>query len=112
MRISHLFGSAALAVAFASTSLQAATTDVQAKCEGQLAAQQGNLETGKLLGQMLGNEKLSNALNQVEGGCAQLNADGLAANAAGNDAGAVNDKVQAVSQAKDAVLGLGKMFGK
>lgn len=110
MRISHLFGCALLALS--SASLQAATSDVQAKCEQQLNAQQGNLETGKLLGQMLGNEKLSNALNQVEDGCAQLDVDGLAANAAGDDAGAVNEKVQAVTQAKDAVLGLGKMFGK
>jgi len=110
MRISHLFGCAILALG--SASLQAATTDVQAKCEQQLAAQQGNLETGKLLGQMLGNEKLNNALNQVDGGCAQLNADGLAPNAAGDDTAAVNEKVQAVTQAKDAVLGLGKMFGK
>ena len=104
MRISLILGCAA--VILASTSLQAATTDAQAKCQAQLAAQQGNLETGKLLGQMLGNEKLSNVLNQVE------DADGLAANAAGDDAGAVNEKVQAVTQAKDAVLGLGKMFGK
>ncbi len=110
MRISLIIGCAA--VILASTSLQAATTDAQAKCQAQLAAQQGNLETGKLLGQMLGNEKLSNALNQVEDGCAQLDVDGLAANAAGDDAGAVNEKVQAVTQAKDAVLGLGKMFGK
>jgi len=53
MRISHLFGCALLALS--SASLQAATSDVQAKCEQQLNAQQGNLETGKLLGQMLGN---------------------------------------------------------
>lgn len=60
MRTSHLFGCALLALS--SASLQAATSDVQAKCEQQLNAQQSNLETGKLLGQMLGNEKLSNAI--------------------------------------------------
>lgn len=109
MRISHILGCAALLLA---SSLHAATTDVQAKCEEQLAAQKGNLEAGKLLGQMLGNEKLNKALNQVEGGCAQLNTEGLAANADGDDTAAVNEKLQAVSQAKDAVLGLGKMFGK
>src|SRR5690606_30529463 len=59
MRISHLFCCAALALG--SASLQAAdAADVQAKCEQRLAAQQGHLETGKLLGQMLGNEKLNN----------------------------------------------------
>ncbi len=110
MRISHLFCCAALALG--SASLHAATTDAQAKCEEQLTAQQGNLETGKLLGQMLGNEKLNNALAKVESGCQQLNAEGLAANAAGDDAAAVNEKVQAVTQAKDALIGLGKMFGK
>jgi len=92
--------------------LQAAPADIQAKCEQQLAAQQGKLEAGKLLGQMLGNEKLNNVLAQVEGGCQQLNAAGLASNAAGNDGTAVNDKVQAITQAKDALMGLGKMFGK
>jgi hypothetical protein len=75
MRISHLFGCAVLALS--SASLQAATSDAQAKCEQQLTAQQGNLETGKMLGQMLGNEKLSNAIAQVEGGCAQLNGEEL-----------------------------------
>ncbi len=109
MRISHLFGCALLALS--SASLQAATSDVQAKCEQQLNAQQGNLETGKLLGQMLGNEKLSKAIAQVEGGCAQLNGEELAANATEQGA-AIDEKVQAVTQAKDAVLGLGKMFGK
>ena len=79
----------------------------------RLNAQQGNLETGKLLGQMLGNEKLSNAIAQVEGGCAQLNGEELAANANATEQGAaIDEKVQAVTQAKDAVLGLGKMFGK
>lgn len=107
MRISHLFGCALLALS--SASLQAATSDVQAKCEQQLNAQQGNLETGKLLG----NEKLSNAIAQVEGGCAQLNGEELAANANATEKGAaIDEKVQAVTQAKDAVLGLGKMFGK
>jgi len=111
MRISLILGCAA--VILASTSLQAATTDAQAKCQAQLAAQQGNLETGKLLGQMLGNEKLSNAIAQVEGGCAQLNGEELAANANATEQGAaIDEKVQAVTQAKDAVLGLGKMFGK
>jgi len=111
MRISHLFGCALLALS--SASLQAATSDVQAKCEQQLNAQQGNLETGKLLGQMLGNEKLSNVIAQVEGGCAQLNGEELAANANATEQGAaIDEKVQAVTQAKDAVLGLGKMFGK
>ncbi len=111
MRISHLFGCALLALS--SASLQAATSDVQAKCEQQLNAQQGNLETGKLLGQKLGNEKLSNAIAQVEGGCAQLNGEELAANANATEQGAaIDEKVQAVTQAKDAVLGLGKMFGK
>ena len=106
MRISHLFGCALLALS--SASLQAATSDVQAKCEQQLNAQQGNLETGKLLGQMLGNE-----IAQVEGGCAQLNGEELAANANATEQGAaIDEKVQAVTQAKDAVLGLGKMFGK
>ncbi|HAO73964.1 MAG TPA: hypothetical protein DCW62_02905 [Pseudomonas sp.] len=111
MRTSHLFGCALLALS--SASLQAATSDVQAKCEQQLNAQQSNLETGKLLGQMLGNEKLSNAIAQVEGGCAQLNGEELAANANASEQGAaIDEKVQAVPQAKDAVLGLGKMFGK
>ncbi|MFL9807029.1 MAG: hypothetical protein E2594_03735 [Pseudomonas sp.] len=111
MRTSHLFGCALLALS--SASLQAATSDVQAKCELQLNAQQSNLETGKLLGQMLGNEKLSNAIAQVEGGCAQLNGEELAANANASEQGAaIDEKVQAVTQAKDAVLGLGKMFGK
>ena len=111
MRISHLFGCALLALS--SASLQAATSDVQAKCEQQLNAQQSNLETGKLLGQMLGNEKLSNAIAQVEGGCAQLNGEELAANANATEQGAaIDEKVQAVTQAKGAVLGLGKMFGK
>jgi len=111
MRTSHLFGCALLALS--SASLQAATSDVQAKCEQQLNAQQSNLETGKLLGQMLGNEKLSNAIAQVEGGCAQLNGEELAANANATEQGAaIDEKVQAVTQAKDAVLGLGKMFGK
>ncbi|MCC8344422.1 hypothetical protein LNN35_16760 [Pseudomonas stutzeri] len=111
MRTSHLFGCALLALS--SASLQAATSDVQAKCEQQLNAQQSNLETGKLLGQMLGNEKLSNAIAQVEGGCAQLNGEELAANANASEQGAaIDEKVQAVTQAKDAVLGLGKMFGK
>lgn len=111
MRISHLFGCALLALS--SASLQAATSDAQAKCEQQLTAQQGKLETGKMLGQMLGNEKLSNAIAQVEGGCAELNSEELAANASATDQGAaLDEKVQAVTQAKDAVLGLGKMFGK
>ncbi|MGE4406613.1 hypothetical protein [Pseudomonas sp.] len=111
MRISHLFCCAAFALG--SASLQAADADVQAKCEQQLTAQQGNLETGKLLGQMLGNEKLNNAIAQVEGGCAQLNNEELAANAGATEEGAaIDEKVQAVTQAKDAVLGLGKMFGK
>ncbi len=110
MRISYLIGCATITLA--STSLQAGTNDVQAKCEQHLSTQKGTLETGKLLGQMLGNEKLNNALTQIEGGCAQLNAEGLAANATGDNAGAVNEKLQAVTQAKDALLGLGKMFGK
>ena len=98
MRISHLFGCALLALS--SASLQAATSDVQAKCEQQLNAQQGNLETGKLLGQMLGNE-LSNAIAQVEGGCAQLNGEELAANANATEQGAaIDEKVQAVTQAR------------
>jgi len=86
MRISHLFGCALLALS--SASLQAATSDAQAKCEQQLTAQQGKLETGKMLGQMLGNEKLSNAIAQVEGGCAELNSEELAANASATDQGA------------------------
>ncbi|EXF46792.1 hypothetical protein BAY1663_00736 [Pseudomonas sp. BAY1663] len=112
MRISHLFCCAALALG--SASLQAAdAADVQAKCEQRLAAQQGHLETGKLLGQMLGNEKLNNSIAQVEGGCAQLNSEELAANASATDEGAaIDEKVQAITQAKDAALGLGKLFGK
>ena len=55
----------------------------------------------------------SNAIAQVGGGCAQLNGEELAANANASEQGAAIDgKVQAVTQAKDAVLGLGKMFGK
>jgi hypothetical protein len=110
MRIYYLLGCATLALA--STSLQAATTDIQTKCEQQLSANKGHLETGKLIGQMLGNEKLNNTLSQIEGGCAQLNAEGLAANAAGDNGTAVDDKLQAVTQAKDALIGLGRMFGK
>jgi hypothetical protein len=111
MRISHLFGCAVLALS--SASLQAASSDAQAKCEQQLTAQQGNLETGKMLGQMLGNEKLSNAIAQVEGGCEQLKGEELAANASATEQStAIDEKLQAVTQAKDAVLGLGKMFGK
>lgn len=49
----------------------------------------------------------------MEGGCAQLNGEELAANAnASEQDAAIDEKVQAVTQAKDAVLGLGKMFGK
>ena len=59
-----------------------------------------------------GNEKLTKSLNQVEGRCAQFYADELTANAAGNDTAAVSEAVQAVTQAKDAVLGLKKMFSK
>jgi len=56
-----------------------------------------------------GNEKLTKTLNQVEGRCAQFYADELTANAA---TAAVSEAVQAVTQAKDAVLGLKKMFSK
>ena len=110
MRISHLFGCALLA-------LERLAAGGYQRCAGQMRttaerpARQP--ETGKLLGQMLGNEKLSNAIAQVEGGCAQLNGEELAANANATEQGAaIDEKVQAVTQAKDAVLGLGKMFGK
>ena len=50
---------------------------------------------------MLGNEKLSNAIAQVEGGCAQLNGEELAANANATEQGAaIDEKVQAVTQAR------------
>ena len=110
MRISHLFGCALLALS--SASLQAATSDVQAKCEQQLNAQQGNLETGKLLGQMLGNEAqqrhrsgggwLRTTERRRTGGQCQRHRTGRGD----------RRESQAVTQAKDAVLGLGKMFGK
>lgn len=101
----------------AASSLSAQAADIstaEAKCQAQLAANQEGLAKAKLVAQLAGNQNATDKLAAVDGGCARLNAQAADANAQAQAAEPtqVTQAVESVTAAKDALKGLGSMFGK
>lgn len=114
--IMRILSAACFAVLAASSlSVHAAEiSSAEAKCQEQLAANQDGLAKAKLIAQLAGNQKATDNLAAVDGGCARLNAQAEQANASAQAAepNQVNQAVESVTAAKDALKGLGSMFGK
>lgn len=93
------------ALAFAALPAHAAeVAAIQAKCQEQMAANQDGLAQIKQLAALAGNDKASETLASLDGGCERLSAEADASTQA-----AAPDQLNAT---KDALKGLSSMFGK